>query len=147
MDLHPVSQQWFDGFPRSHWLFSVVTSLTGEQGEEGREGRGEERRGFDSLNINNNTRPRRGVRQQIQDTPVYTITARTVGELCLFAAHKDAINNRLITTEYDEHRKQMKNPSNRLQTLELALELKENSPETEINGIQERNRGVIDEAF
>lgn len=41
----------------------------------------------------------------------------------------------------------MKNPSNRLQTLELALELKENSPETEINGIQERNRGVIDEAF
>lgn len=42
VDLHPVSQQWFDGFPRSHWLFSVVTSLTGEQGEEGREGRGEE---------------------------------------------------------------------------------------------------------
>lgn len=43
-------------------------------------------------------------------TIAHLITARTVGGFCLFAAHTDAINNRLITTEYDEHRKQSKDP-------------------------------------
>ena len=58
-------------------------------------------------------------------TIAHLITARTAGGFCLFAAHTDAINHWLITTEYDEHQKQSKDPWNRLQTLEIALELKE----------------------
>lgn len=90
---------------RSHWLFSVVTSLTGEQGK-GQRGRG---RGFDSFSdIDSDKRPGRVLGQQIHTrvtTTAHLRTARTAGELDLFAAHTDAFNNGL-TTEYDEQQKQ-----------------------------------------
>lgn len=77
---------------RFHWLFSVVTSLTGEQREVIRR-RGEGGAWTVSTTTNNNnndTRPRRGFGQQFQDTPVST-TAEPLQKFVRFAA--DAINS------------------------------------------------------